>query len=130
MKESIKAALTVALGFLAAALFVASGHCAVSRKHNNSLGTVMYTDNPFTYKAGSIVALAEIDGGLVVRIQPIGTYSLYTEDLLFCGMNPEKFLNHTNPMVLTYRTQASRIVEGIGCHALVNVSSLQTEKIQ
>ena len=106
------------------------GHCAVGNKHVNSLGTPMFFDNPMTYKAGSISALSYVDGGLVARIQPIGTYSLFTEDILFCSMSPEKFLNKSNPMVITYRTKASRLIQGIGCHELVAVHSLKTEKVQ
>lgn len=103
-------------------------HCAIAKKHDNSLGVVMSFDNPMSYKAGSVVAMAYVENGLVVRIQPIGTYVLFTEDLTFCGASVEKFMGKTNPMVLTYRTKASRTIEGVGCHDLTNVSSLQTAK--
>lgn len=105
-------------------------YAAATGNHNNSLGIPMFNDNPMTYKAGAITAVAYVEGnkGLVVRVQPIGTYSLFTEDFLFCGSPVDFFLNKTNPMVLTYRTKASRLIDGIGCHELINVSSLQTTK--
>jgi hypothetical protein len=118
-------ALTIVVFILAS-----TAHCAVGKKHDNSLGVVMEFDNVFTYKAGSVVAVAYVDGGIVVRMQPLGMYSLYTEDILLCGSPVLLFENKTNPMVLTYRTKASRLIEGIGCHELNNVSSLKTEKLQ
>ena len=101
-------------------------------KHKNSLGVVMENDNPMTYKAGSVTAVAYVvEGkGIVLRIQPIGTYSLFTEDLLMCyddNVVP-MLLNKGNPMVLTYRTKASHLVGGLGCHSLVHVDALQQEE--
>ena len=121
----IGVALTIAVFLIAS-----YAHCAVGKKHDNSLGVPMFLDNPFTYKAGAVVAMAYVEGGIVVRVQPIGTYSLFTEDILLCGSPAQMFSGKTNPMVLTYRTKASRLVEGLGCHEIVSVSSLKTENIQ
>jgi hypothetical protein len=104
-------------------------HGTVGKKHDNSIGTIMYTDNPMTYKAGSVISAAYVDGGMVVRMQPIGTYALFTEDFLFCGNDPNKLLNKSNPMILTYRTKASRMVEGIGCHELVRVDEVKERSL-
>jgi hypothetical protein len=119
-----------ALWLITVAILVATGHCSISKPHSNSIGSVMYQDNPFTYKAGAVIAVAYVghDEGLVVRIQPIGTYGLFTEDVLLCTDQVDMFLNKTNPMVLTYRTQASRTIEGVGCHELVDVSSLKPKE--
>lgn len=107
-----------------------TAHCAISKRHNSSVGVPMYQDNPMTYKAGAITAVAYVANGkgLAVRVQPIGTYGLFTEDVLFCGVPVEKFLNQSNPMVLTYRTKASHMIEGIGCHDLVSVDSLKPKE--
>jgi hypothetical protein len=112
-------------------LLVSIGKCSVS-KHENSLGTPMYMDNPFTYKAGAITTASYVaEGkGIAVRIQPIGTYGLFTEDILFCGEPVAMFQNKTNPMVLTYRTKASRTIEGVGCHELIRVDSMMKENMQ
>jgi hypothetical protein len=114
--------------FVVVCLWAATSHAAVGKKHDNSLGVPMFFDNPMTYKAGAVTAVAYIKDGLVVRIQPIGTYSLFTEDILICGASPVMFVNKTNPMVLTYRTKASKMLEGVGCHELVSVESLKTTK--
>ena len=122
--------LTIVVLLLVA--LVATARCSVSTKHENSLGVPMYFDNPMTYKAGAVVAVAYVGEGkgIVVRVQPIGTYSLYTEDLLLCNAQGtvEMFLNKTNPMVLTYRTKASRLIEEIGCHELISVDSLKPKE--
>jgi hypothetical protein len=86
-----------------------------------------------TYKAGSVTAVAYVEEGkgIVLRIQPVGTYSLFTEDLLMCyddNVVP-MLLNKGNPMVLTYRTKANRLVGGLGCHSLVRVDALQQEEV-
>jgi len=120
------------LVILVLAVLVATGRCSVG-KHKNSLGVVMENDNPMTYKAGNITAVAYVEEGkgIVLRIQPIGTYSLFTEDLLMCyddNVLP-MLLNKGNPMVLTYRTKASRLVGGLGCHRLMHVDALQQEAL-
>src|ERR1039458_6581246 len=84
---------------------------------------VQYQTNPFTSKAGTVAVSGLVDDAVVLRIQPLATYSLFTEDILLC--NREKveqlFTNKRNPVLLTYKTQASRIVQGVGCHELVRV---------
>jgi hypothetical protein len=114
-------------------LFEEESNGAVGKRHDNSLGTMMYMDNPMSYVAGLVTAIAYVDEGkgIVVRVQPIGTYSLYTDEKLFCNPGAvEKFKNVGNPMVLTYRTKASRLIEGIGCHELVSVDGLKPKEIQ
>ena len=106
-------------------------YCSVSTKHENSLGTVMYDSNPLMYMAGSLAtdkAVTEVDGNLNLRIKPLGTYMLYDESILFCGMPVDKFQGITEPFVLTYRRQTSRSVQGIGCHELLRVDSVKGDK--
>ena len=104
---------------------------AIAKKHHdNTIGTPMYETNPYTYLAGNTTEVFDIESrkGLVVRVQPLHTYELFTEDILFCGSPVEKFLQKKNPMVLTYRIKASRMVEGIGCHELVRVDELKGQQ--
>ena len=105
-------------------------HCTTTVKHENSMGFVQYTTNPFTYVVGNMSEGFDIENGkgLVVRIQPAGTYALFTMDILLCGTPTEKFAGKANPLVLTYETQAHRAIEGIGCHRLVNVQELKIPK--
>jgi hypothetical protein len=95
----------------------------------------MYTSNPLAYLAGSIAtnqdAVSNVDGNLNVRMSPLGTYMLYDESVLLCGLPMDKFQGITEPFVLTYERVARRTVQGIGCHVLISVDSLKPkEKIQ
>lgn len=99
------------------------------KKHDNSLGAVISYDNPLTYKEGSVSAATYVkDNALVVRIQPRGTFSLFTEDILLCPGAADKLSTKHNPLVLVYETQAHRVVEGVGCHELKFVDEIKTEK--
>ena len=89
---------------------------------------MQYQDNPYTYKAGSVVNAEYVDGGVVIRVQPLGTYELFTEDILFCGEILGRFSGKHNPLLLTYKIKASHLVQGIGCHDLVRVDELQEGK--
>jgi hypothetical protein len=109
--------------------FVGAGHAATTstQKRPNAIGSISYTENPFTYKAGTLSAVGLVDDGIVLRIQPLATYSLFTEDILFCNRAAvaEKFAGKANPMLITYKTRASRLVRGIGCHDLIRVDNLE-----
>lgn len=119
-------AITVAIFSL---LYTGHSEAAISKK-KNSVGFVQYTDNPYTYKAGAVITGFDIEGkGIVLRIQPTGTYHLFTEDLLFCGDPVEMVEGKHNPVVLTYETVAHRTIQGVGCHRLVNVMEIKTENI-
>lgn len=118
--------IAVALLFALVTILVPQAHGSVVGPRN-SLGVVMYEDNPLTYKAGTVV-----DGAVVgnreatsIRIQPTGTYSLFSESILFCGTPAAMFENKQSPLVLIYETQAHRKVEGIACHDLVMVGELK-----
>jgi len=104
---------------------------AVTTKHENSLGVVQYTSNPLMYQAGGVAdapnSVSNIDGNLNLRIKPLGTYMLYDESILFCGMPIDKFRGVASPFVLTYKRAASRTIQGVGCHELVRVDALETK---
>lgn len=125
---AILLAVIITILLVLAAVFPVHG--ATTIKHNNSLGAVQYQNNPNTYKVGHIVSGANVDGNLNVRLQPLATYGLFTEEILLCGMPIDKFPeNGAAPVVLTYRTQASRLVQGVGCHALVRVDEMKMEAL-
>ena len=109
-------------------------HGAVTTRHENSLGIPMYVSNPLMYMAGSLAtnqdAVSTVDGNLNVRINPLGTYMLYDESVLFCGLPVDKFQGVTEPFVMAYERVARRTVQGVGCHALISVHSLKTEKMK
>ena len=120
------------LGFITAVvilgMLIGIGHCTTTSSRRNSIGTVQYQENPFTYKVGSVVGAFEVKNSapdMVVRVQPLATYSLFTEDILICGEPVDMLQGKKNPLVLTYETVAHRSVSGVGCHRLIRVDELQ-----
>lgn len=106
-------------------------HGAIAVKHHNSLGVVQYEDNPYTYLEGSIVSGAFIeDRALNLRVQPRATYALFTQDVLFCDIDEvaARMNGKSNPVVLVYETVAHRTIEGVGCHELIAVDEVKSEK--
>jgi hypothetical protein len=92
----------------------------------------MTTDetNPYTYLEGAVVDAARVGDGINLRIQPRGTYGLFTENVLLCDMNNvgRRFAGKGGLVVLTYETQARRMIEGVGCHELRSVDQIQEER--
>jgi hypothetical protein len=113
-------------------LCVASSHCATTSTKHNAIGFVQYTTNPLMYLAANIAqnqdAITNVDGNLNMRLKPLGTNMLYDESILFCGLPVDKFKGIAEPFVLTYRRQASHLVQGIGCHELVRVDAVKVVK--
>jgi hypothetical protein len=112
-------------------LYTGISEAAIS-KHSNSLGTISYESNPYQYTVGSVITGFDIDDGkgLVLRIQPLATYNLFTEDLLLCGNPLDMLVDKHNPLVLTYEARAHRTVRGVGCHELVRADELKEKKIK
>jgi hypothetical protein len=110
-----------------------AGHCSKSKKSDTTCwlpeGCVtQYTENPLMYQAVTLStspdAVSSIDGNLNLRVKPLGTYMLYDESILLCGMPLDKFQGKGEPFVLIYERQSHRAVQGIGCHNLLNVYEL------
>ena len=134
-KKSAGIVLGTLLGMLALLMTLAvAGHCSAVGKHKDSIGVVMEQTNPNSFIAGDVTnveyAGTEQNYGMVVRVQPLKTYTLYTDELFFCGNPQELFAGHHNPMVLVYETQSHHTVEGIGCHDLKAVRDVLPEKIK
>ena len=113
-----------------------------SKKHENAFGIQMYFENPFTYKMGSVIG-AEIVlserhryPATSIRIAPSYTYSSFDENLLFCGNESEAFTNPETgkvwqgPLVLTYRTRASRMIDGVACHDLERIDRVKEKELR
>ena len=109
---------------------VALGHCSTTVKHPNSLGTVSYDRNPLMYEAvNHIVEASNVDGNLNLRVNAVGTYMLYSDDIiLLCGIPTDKFTGVDEPFVLVYERQSHRSVQGVGCHTLINAYSIVPKK--
>jgi hypothetical protein len=107
-------------------LLANAAHCSTAGdKHPNSLGTLSYNDNPLMYEAVQTIAeVTEVDGNMNLRVKPVGTYMLYDDIILLCGMPTEKFNGITEPFLMTYRRQASHMVRGVACHDLLRVDQI------
>lgn len=131
-KEAAKALLTI-FGLIALVLTLnLLGHCATTSSKKNAFGTMSYEQNPLMYLAGSLSqsgdAVSQVEGNLNLRINPLGTYMLYDESILFCGRPIDKFQGIEEPFVLTYERVAHRMVDGVGCHELIRVDHLVGKK--
>jgi len=58
----------------------------------------------------------------------MNTYSLFTEDVFFCGNPIEMMVGKHNPLVLTYEALSHRTVRGIGCHVLIRADELKDKR--
>jgi hypothetical protein len=102
---------------------------ATGKQQPNSLGTVTYTANPYIYEAvNDIAGVNDVEGNLNLRVKPVGTYMLYDENILLCGMPIDKFQGVVSPFLMTYERQAHRAVAGVGCHNLLRVDPIQLRK--
>lgn len=132
-KESARVILAViALLLIFIMLAVLQPHASTTSSSKNSLGALSYLENPYIYLAGSLSPTADsvknIDGNLNLRIKPLGTYLLFDESILFCGLPIEKFEGVSEPFVLTYERRAHRIVQGVACHELRSVNHYVEKK--
>ena len=108
-------------------LLANAAHCqpVTTKPQTNSLGTLSYNDNPYIYEAVQMIAeVTEVDGNMNLRVKPVGTYMLYDDIVLLCGMPVEKFNGITEPFLMTYRRQASHMVHGVACHDLLRVDQI------
>jgi hypothetical protein len=128
--KDLKAAFILAL-CIGLVVLVSTAHCSINSKKSNTTcflpeGCVtQYTENPLMYQMGKIAEASNVDGNLNIRFQPTGTYALYDESILFCGLPVDMFRNAGNVIVLTYKRQASHLVGGVGCHDLVHVNEVK-----
>lgn len=96
---------------------------------SNAMGSVQYTTNPFIYEVvNHIASIDNVDGNLNLRINPMGTYMLYDENIFLCGIPEEKLQGITEPFVMTYERVAHHSVHGVGCHVLLRVDSLKPKE--
>jgi hypothetical protein len=105
------------------------GHASTtSTAHGqNTFGALIYNHNPNTYLAGSILDYAIVgqSEGLSMRVKPLATYMLFDENVLFCGVPADKINGHENPMVLVYERVDHRMIDGVGCHDLLEVRDVK-----
>ena len=128
-RTAIENALLALIGTLMI-IIALNANAAVSKKpQGNSLGFLQYTENPYTYVEGELRGAVYVEkNALVVRIQPRGTYALYTEDLLFCRGAAEKIQGKQGALVFVYERVAHESIQGIGCHELRFVDEIKPRR--
>jgi hypothetical protein len=102
---------------------------ATTNSRKNSLGTVSYQDNPYIYLAADkVLDAADVEGNLNLRLHPMWTYMLFDQQVLFCGMPLDKMEGVAVPFVITYERRSHRMVQGVGCHNIQKIDSVQTTR--
>lgn len=118
-----------------------TGHCSTSApRHDNGLGVVIPFSNPYTYLFGNIInqpgnpnrVIRDSKGRVATNLvfQPAHVFELYAEPVLFCGNQALAFRDMVGPIVITYKTAAHQMVDGVACHELQSVYKVQAEEIQ
>jgi hypothetical protein len=117
-------ALVLLIGF-------GTAHCEVpsTNRHSNEFGAVIEYTNPFMYNFGIITDAAVIrtDKRIAtnLKFQPYGTFALYTEQVMLCGLPTDELINKASgPVILVYKRQANAAVQGVACHNLEGVFSV------
>lgn len=113
---------------------VARAATSAPKRGDNGLGVVIEYSNPMTYNFGVVRDATLVRAGERVatnlRFQPYGTFSLYTEQVLLCGMPTDELIDRASkgPVVLTYKRVAHEAISGIACHDLEGVFSVGDQK--
>ena len=132
MKDINKKICTIfvyaAIVFLVLSALSIVSHCSLDKKqHPNSIGAVIYQDNPNAYLEGAITnAVIAKEGDklyTVIRFRPTNTYDLFTVDLAFCGNEASMFDGKTGVLVITY----SKIMHQRDCYDLYRVDPVQDQ---
>ena len=111
----------VLLFMLGVAVSIAHGSTAPTPRPN-SVGAPTQIYNSYSY----LIALP-IDGQILdgkytnIRFSPYAAPDLYDISILFCGNVTPMLDGKKGVLAITYRTQASRAYQGIGCHELLSV---------
>jgi hypothetical protein len=84
------------------------------------------------YNMGVIVdgAVVKSNKGRVavnLRVQPYGTFELYTEQVLLCGEPTDALQHASGSIVLVYKRVAHQMIDGVACHDFEGVFHIQAE---
>jgi hypothetical protein len=125
-KLAAKIVLSWIVGRVIVGLFIlistGLSHGETTRPRPNSLGVVQEMSNPNTYlfaNALDTTYMRDSEERVYsnIRFQPYGTPSMFDESVLFCGGIE---LPANTPMIFVYKSRASRMYRGIGCHEFVS----------
>jgi len=118
----------VILSIALIALAVDKLHAEPTKHIENGIGVPEYTSNPWSYILALPLDGEVLDGKYTnVRVSPFGAPMLYDENLLLCGDVSETFNGKMGTLVFVYRTQASRVYQGVACHELKSIFEVPTK---
>ena len=124
------------LGMLFLFAFSFQLHAATTstQKKSNAFGAVISDINPNVTLVGSIRDASghrDADGrlGITLRIHPKYTYAMFDESITFCDNDViksaiEQGRLKTTDQAFTYHRAASRLIDGVPCHALVAIDDV------
>jgi hypothetical protein len=134
MKKTIGWFIILAALFLClAGLMIGTGHASTTSR-TNAFGAQTITSDPNVTLVASLLGgevHKDSDGrlGYNLRLHPKYTFGLYDESIMFCGdIRGQMDGKQTTFQAYTYRRAASRLIDGIPCHALVGVDDVKNEK--
>src|ERR1051326_4673854 len=93
-----------------------------SAANDSSTQFAAYKINPYQYLYGNVVKATVVRSGrqsfTTVEVKPVRTYLMFSQDVIFCGDQRDKFdATALSPVVLVY----SRVMHNRGCFELVLV---------
>jgi hypothetical protein len=109
------------------------GHCRVASKNDpNATGFIPYTQRPIQYLEGSIIEGNIHNEGTDVhprllttlRIQPTGTFALFTEDYTFCGNIKKDVDGKVGTVVFAF----SSVMHHSDCYDLYSIHTVKSEE--
>lgn len=101
---------------------------STGKSHQNSLGAVIDEVNPYIYNVGMPKQIVTFQCGTFavctnVIFAPYGTDLMNSESITFCGNEESTFQKGTQ--VLMYRRVATKYYQGIGCHDLTKILTVE-----
>lgn len=124
-KERLPIAMLILLILWFIAMFATLGRCS-TQPRPNGLGVLQTYDNPWTYMVGAPVHvnLFENKGHYYTNVEfkALGASMLNTVPVLFCGNQLGAF-EDSKLRAVTYRTQAARNYQSIGCHEILPIDA-------
>jgi hypothetical protein len=126
MKTMFQTWLVSSAALLVMVAALAHARSSVPPNSNNAFGAVMYQDNPNQYLMGNITKAGLFhDGKRVITtlsVAPTNTYTLFSQQVAFCGNQAEKINDHTAVVVFTY----SKVMHQKDCYDLYRVDDMDS----
>ena len=70
---------------------------------------------------GSVIRSNKGRVAVNLRVQPYGTFELYTEEVLLCGEPTDALRHASGAIVLVYKRVSHELIDGVACHEFDDV---------